>query len=315
MMLQSLFEQSAAVTVFSGKALFDEPMFKHTSFKIGGPADLYLKPDADCFEAYIAVLLRLARAQGIPVFILGGGANLLVADSGIRGVVLDTGSWTGEYFLQQSSVASAETAARFRSGTLTDDAVCWAAANGLSGMEDFAGLPGTIGGAVWMNARCYESSMSDILTQTTYLDEHLERAAVLTDPAVFAYKKSPFQDRKTVILEATVALRPGNTALIAEKTAARRQEREAKGHFRYPSAGSVFKNNRSHGRSAGKIIEELGLRGIQIGGAQIAPWHGNFIINTGGATADDVKRLIALVEEKAWQAFGIRLEREVLFAG
>jgi UDP-N-acetylmuramate dehydrogenase len=135
------------------------------------------------------------------------------------------------------------------------------------------------------------------------------------DGAAFSYKKSPFQDRDTVILEAVMILRPGDPAVIAEKTVARRAEREAKGHFRYPSAGSVFKNNRDFGKPAGKIIEELGLRGFQSGGAQIAPWHGNFIINTGGATAGDVTRLITLVQEKALQTFGFALEPEVIYVG
>jgi UDP-N-acetylmuramate dehydrogenase len=352
---QILFERSKALAMFSGVAAFDEPMSRHTTFNIGGPADLYLKPDADCFVSFTTALLRLARAEAVPVFILGGGANLLVSDAGIRGIVLDSGSWTGAFAvsegmkLRQQKPPSprlnrhsgesirddrnalidardipppgilAETGnpsavlVGFRSGTLIDDAVRWAAANGLSGLEDFAGLPGTIGGAVWMNARCHERSVSDILAETTFLDERLELATVPVETAAFAYKKSPFQGLNTVILKAVFSLFPDDPARIAEKTAARRAEREAKGHFRYPSAGSVFKNNRDFGKPTGKIIEELGLRGVQIGGARIAPWHGNFIINTGGATADDVKRLVTLTEEKALKTFGFKLEREVIF--
>ena len=382
MTMQALFAQSQTLIPFSGIAAFDEPMSRHTTFNIGGPADLYLKPAAACFVPYTTALLRLARARAVPVFILGGGANLLVADKGIRGIVLDTGSWTGVIKIPRGGTPNAarETGTdavlgaflpllrllrllrhgaqkvskqinatgprstpegvkdtpppipapagngtpaaavhvRFRAGTPTDDAVCWAAANGLSGLEDFAGLPGTIGGAVWMNARCYDRSISSLLVETACLDEHLELITAPIDPAAFAYKKSPFQGRDNVILEAVFSLNPcapGTSALVAEKTAARRAEREAKGHFRYPSAGSIFKNNRDFGKPAGKIIEELGLRGLQIGGAQIAPWHGNFIINTGGATATDVQRLITLIEEKARQTLGIELEREVIYAG
>jgi UDP-N-acetylmuramate dehydrogenase len=354
---------------FSGIAAFDEPMSRHTTFNIGGPADLYLKPDTGCFVSYTAALLGLARTEAVPVFILGGGANLLVADEGIRGVVLDTGSWTGASIESEGGslpLAPASASASiayafapsfatpspkdavpgsapktpslnsyypfpiihyqfprreepvhvgFRSGTPTDDAVRWVADNGISGLEDFAGLPGTIGGAVWMNARCYERSISCLLVETTFLDEHLKPVTAPTDLAAFAYKKSPFQGRNIVILEAVFSLPLGDPALIAEKTAARRAEREAKGHFRYPSAGSIFKNNRDFGKPAGKIIEELGLRGLQIGGAQIAPWHGNFIINTGGATANDVQRLITLTEEKAFQTFGFKLEREIIHVG
>ncbi|MDR1256262.1 MAG: UDP-N-acetylmuramate dehydrogenase, partial [Spirochaetaceae bacterium] len=191
----------------------------------------------------------------------------------------------------------------------------WAADNGYSGLEDFAGLPGTIGGAVWMNARCFGSQISDILAGTTILDERLETAYIPAETGGFGYKKSPFQGRDVALIAAALSLRPGDTAVIAEKTAARRAEREEKGHFRLPSAGSVFKNNAEHGKPAGKIIEELGLRGEKSGGAMIAPWHGNFIVNSGGAAADDVKRLITMAEEKALQTFGIRLEREIILAG
>jgi UDP-N-acetylmuramate dehydrogenase len=357
--MQAFFARSQTQAAFSGIAAFDEPMSRHTTFNIGGPADLYLKPDSGCFVSYIIALLKLARAESVPVFILGGGANLLVADAGIRGVVLDTGSWTGTFVESEEPEGRAGTAdsfhrsgatrksgdaplrekrngpassvetipattgntrlaavrARFRSGTPADDAVRWAAAKGLSGLEDFAGLPGTIGGAVWMNARCYERAVSDILVETAFLDERLELITAPADSAAFAYKKSPFQGRNSVILEAVFSLRPGDPALIVGKTVGRLREREAKGHFRYPSAGSIFKNNRAFGRPVGTIIEELGLRGLRSGGAQIAPWHGNFIINTGGATADDVKRLVTLMEEKALKTFGFTFEREVIYAG
>jgi UDP-N-acetylmuramate dehydrogenase len=319
MTLQTLFERSKVLSAFSGEAVFGEPMSAHTTFKIGGPADLYIKPDADCFVPYVTALLRLARNGSVPVFILGGGANLLVADSGIRGIVLDTGSWSGvlaaTVTVQTEGSALSAVEVGFRSGTLTDEAVRRAAAEGLSGLEDFAGLPGTVGGAVWMNARCYQNSISDMLASTTFLDERLELVTVPADPADFAYKKSPFQGRDTVILEAVMVLHPGEAAFISKKTADRRAEREERGHFRYPSAGSVFKNNRDFGKPAGQIIEELGLRGLRVGGAQIAPWHGNFIVNTGGATADDVQRLIALIEEKAMRTFGFQFEREVIFTG
>jgi UDP-N-acetylmuramate dehydrogenase len=309
MTAETFFKLSRADADFSGRAAFDEPMSAHTTFGIGGPADLYVRPDAECFVPYTTALLRLARAENIPVFILGGGANLLVADAGIRGVVLDTGSWSG------LADEDGGPAAVFRSGSATDDVVCRAADGGYTGLEDFAGLPGTIGGALWMNARCFGSQLSDILAGATILDEQLETAYIPAGTGGFGYKKSPFQGRDVMILSVALSLRPGDRDIIAEKTAARRREREEKGHFRLPSAGSVFKNNSEHGKPAGKIIDELGLRGARSGGACIAPWHGNFIVNSGGATADDVKHLILLAEEKALQSFGIRLEREIIFAG
>jgi UDP-N-acetylmuramate dehydrogenase len=316
-MVRLLFEQSKTQAAFSGTAAFDEPMSGHTTFNIGGPADLYLRPAADCFIPYSAALLRLARAGGIPVYILGGGANLLVSDAGVRGVVLDTGSWTGLMDGEAGRAArrgpDGAAIATFRAGTPMDEAVRWAQERALAGLEDFAGLPGTIGGALWMNARCYESEAADTLTQTILLDERLAPVTEPADHALFSYKQSPFQGRRALILGASFALKPGDKTRIAQKTRDIRADRERKGHFRFPSAGSVFKNNRAHERPAGKIIEELNLRGTRSGGAQIAPWHGNFIINTGGATADDVRHLIALAQERAYKAFGISLECEVLF--
>jgi UDP-N-acetylmuramate dehydrogenase len=311
--MRAFFARSVAETAFSGDAVFNEPMAGHTTFGIGGPADLYVRPAPECFLDYTASLLRLSRAENIPVFIIGGGSNLLVSDAGIRGVVLDMGAWSG--VTDAGMAEEREAAAVFRSGTPTDEAVRWAVRAGYAGLEDFAGLPGTIGGAVWMNARCYDSEMSGILAGVTLLDESFRTVFVPADGAGFGYKKSPFQSRDVLIISAALSLRVSDRARTAEKTESRRVEREAKGHFRCPSAGSIFKNSREHGKPAGKIIEELGLRGVRSGGAQIAPWHGNFIINTGGATADDVKRLIALAEERALQRFGFRLEREVIFAG
>jgi UDP-N-acetylmuramate dehydrogenase len=313
MTAKTFFELSRAHTEFSGRVAFEEPMSAHTTFGIGGPAELYIRPDAECFVPYTAALFRLAHVENIPVFILGGGANLLVADTGIRGVVLDTGSWSG--LAASDEIDGPEGAVVFRSGTPTDDVVRWAADGGYTRLEDFAGLPGTIGGAVWMNARCFGTQISDILVGVTIMDEHFKTAYVPAAAGGFDYKKSPFQGRDVLILAAALSLRSGNRVDIAEKTAARRKERDEKGHFRLPSAGSVFKNNPEHGMSAGKIIDKLGLRGVRSGGAQIAPWHGNFIVNTGGATADDVKRLISLAEEKALQSFGIHLDREVIFIG
>ncbi|MDR1257449.1 MAG: FAD-binding protein, partial [Spirochaetaceae bacterium] len=161
MTAKTFFELSRERAEFFGRAAFDEPMSAHTTFGIGGPADLYVRPAAECFVPYTATLLRLARAGNIPVLILGGGANLLVADAGVRGIVLDTGSWSGTD--SAAGKGAPEGTIVFRSGTLTDDAAHWAADNGYSGLEDFAGLPGTIGGAVWMNARCFGSQISDIL--------------------------------------------------------------------------------------------------------------------------------------------------------
>jgi UDP-N-acetylmuramate dehydrogenase len=267
---------------------------------------------------YASLLLDAARKEGVGVFILGGGANLLVADRGIRGVVLDTGDWKG--MDPASGKGLRETSDRaagvvFRSGTPVDEALEAAAAAGLGALEFLAGMPGTIGGAVWMNARCYDTSVSDILLAAEILDEGLNRTWIPFRAEDFAYKKSPFQGRNVLILAACFALTPGPRAAIRGKMEEHRRDREAKGHYRFPSAGSVFKNNRVFGKPAGRIIDELGLKGLSRGGAAVAPWHGNIIINTGNATAADLRALIEEVAARVRAALGIELEPEILFIG
>jgi UDP-N-acetylmuramate dehydrogenase len=287
---------------------FDEPMADHTSFRVGGPADLWLRPGGELVPVFAELLLRRAGEAGIPVFILGGGANLLVSDRGIRGIVLDTGGWRG--FRREGE------GLYIRSGTSIEEITGHAAAGGLSGLEFLAGMPGTLGGALWMNARCYEKSMSDVLIETEILDmEEGEPRRIGRGPGDFSYKKSPFQGRRTLILGALLALTRGESGKIRGEMEEHLRDRELKGHYRYPSAGSVFKNNRALGKPAGQIIDELGLRGLRIGGAQVAPWHGNIIINLGGAKAADIRSLADRIAARVKAERGIDLEREILFVG
>jgi UDP-N-acetylmuramate dehydrogenase len=202
-----------------------------------------------------------------------------------------------------------------RSGTAADEAAAAAAAAGLGGLEFLAGMPGTIGGAVWMNARCYERSVSDPLLETEILDESLNRVWVPLREGAFSYKKSPFQDRDVLILSARFVLKPRGQAEIRREMAEHRRDREAKGHYRFPSAGSAFKNDRSFGKPTGKLIDELGLRGLSAGGAQVAPWHGNIIINTGNAAAGDIRILTEKVAARVKAATGFVLEPEIRFVG
>jgi UDP-N-acetylmuramate dehydrogenase len=302
----------AAETRFSGEIRRDEPMAGHTSFKVGGPADVWARPSSECFPGFAAALVAKARFLGIPLFILGGGANLVVADRGIRGIVLDTTGWTG---CDYGGEAGGAAAMRVRSGMPVDAAADAAAEQGLGGLEFLAGMPGSVGGAVWMNARCYEKQVSDILIRTEIVDENLRRVWVSPAEGEFGYKKSPFQRRDVLILTAEFRLEKRTGEAIQAEMTGFRKDREAKGHYRFPSAGSVFKNNRRFGKPAGKIIDELGLRGVRSGGAQVAPWHGNIIINTGGASAADIRRLTEMLEEKVKRETGCDFEREVIFAG
>ena len=287
---------------------YDEPMSEHTTFKVGGKADVWVRPGKGIFPGYAARLLKAAREEGIPVFILGAGANIAVSDSGLRGIVLDTAGYSGLAKHEGGSVS-------VLSGTSVDDLSGSLAAQGLSGLEFLAGMPGSVGGALWMNARCYEKSVSDALIETAVLDENFEKQTLPFRAEDFSYKKSPFQNRQALILSARFAVQPREPEAMRKDIASYRQDRIDKGHFRFPSAGSAFKNNRDFGAPTGKIIDELGLRGLGAGGAQVAPWHGNIIINTGNATARDVKILMNEVTRRVKELRGIDLESEILFVG
>jgi UDP-N-acetylmuramate dehydrogenase len=272
------------------------------------------KPQGETCPDYTSLLLNAANVEGIPVFILGGGANLVVADHGIRGIVLDTGAWQGCCFCQ-AQAGHGYTRAISYSGTKVDDLVEAAALEGWGGLEFLAGMPGSLGGAVWMNARCYEQSVSDVLLETEFLDESFKRTVLRFRAEDYGYKKSPFQNRKVLILSATLRLNRRDSEDIQREMNQHRLDREQKGHYRFPSAGSAFKNSRDFGKPTGKIIDELGLRGISCGGAAVAPWHGNLIINTGHATAADIQTLVTTLIIKVRNALGIELEPEILFVG
>ncbi|GHV78638.1 UDP-N-acetylenolpyruvoylglucosamine reductase [Spirochaetia bacterium] len=318
--LRALIETIAAETGFSGDIRGNEPMAAHTTFTVGGPADCWVRPAGDCFPGFAAALLPAARTAGIPLFILGGGANLVVADAGIRGIVLDTSGWTGVEVADDGPGIFT-----VRSGTAVDDAAAAAAEQGLGGLAFLAGMPGAIGGAVWMNARCYDRQVSDVLLRTEVLDwspldGSFRRVWIPCRSEEFSYKRSPFQKRDAagfspLILAAEFGLEKREVSDIRREMAAHRRDREEKGHYRYPSAGSVFKNSRDFGKPTGQIIDELGLRGYTVGGAQVAPWHGNIIINTGNATAADIRKLMEEVAEKVRETTGFVLEPEIIFAG
>ena len=327
---------------------FDEPMSAHTTFKVGGAADCWLRPvcegeAGEGFPSFAAALIAAAGKEEVPLFFLGGGANILVADKGIRGIVLDTSGWSGEIQTESVVQVEGETQAggraslaeriSFRSGTSLDAAAEAAASKGLGGLEFLAGMPGSIGGALVMNARAYEREIADVLVSADVLVASYQLPVascqlpvascqlpvasyqLLADKTQFAYKRSPFQKLRCFIVSATFALQPRNEKEIRCQMESHRQDREDKGHYRYPSAGSAFKNNREFGKPTGKIIDELGLRGLCRGGAQIAPYHGNILINTGGATAADIRGLLEETAAVVKKATGFTLEPEILFVG
>ena len=292
-----------------------------TSFKIGGNADIYITPSS--LEAFAAALTFI-RKEHIPAILLGGGTNLLIPDEGIRGAVIHT-CRLNKILLTESAgkpVIQAE------AGTTMQELTEFCAEHSLTGMEDFAGLPGTVGGAVFMNARCYEKSISDVLISVSAL-RFSEKDCTLKEfecrKKEWGYKRSPFQpqnkryaelsDNRPIIASAMFKVEQGEAALIHKKMERRIADRTAKGHFKLPSAGSVFKNNHAFGKPSGQLIDEAGLRGLQIGGAQVAPWHGNFIVNTGSATAKEIVELIKTIQQQVKDKTGFELEPEIIFAG
>ena len=323
---------------YSPTIRYDEPMFRHTTFKVGGRADVWVRPGKEIFISYAARLLQAAREEAIPVFVLGAGANIVVSDRGIRGIVLDTGAFRGIGKREDRQPSREETAkttpkddgefeklklkreiaffsVSVLSGTSVDGLTSRLAERGLSGLEFLAGMPGSVGGAVWMNSRCYEKSVSDVLIETEILDENCQRQRIAFRPEDFSYKKSPFQGRNALILSARFAVQFRESPDIRKDIAFYRQNRTDKGHYRFPSAGSAFKNNQDFGDPTGRIIDKLGMRGLNIGGAQVAPWHGNLIINTGNAIAGDIKILVEEVARRVKKERGFDLESEILFVG
>jgi UDP-N-acetylmuramate dehydrogenase len=298
---------------------WEEPLSLHTTFGIGGPAELFARP-ADAASAL--ALTAAARASGVPLFVLGGGANILVGDKGIRGIVMDTSG------LRQARIEPGLEAGRrilvAGAGISVDELCLQALAAGLSGLEDFAGMPGSVGGAVYMNARCYEREMSEVLAWVSTADDggRASRRLVTDEGGGWSYKRSPWQpggaEAGGTILEAAFRVAPTDdegAARVARAMRGRRADREAKGHYRLPSAGSVFKNDRAFGAPTGALLDSVGLRGRRIGDAMVAPWHANIFVNAGRATAADMRGLVELAQAEARRSLGLELEPELLMVG
>lgn len=288
----------------SGTVRYNEPMSRHTSFEVGGPCDVYVRPDS---QEGVKTVVTLAAEEQIPLYILGGGANILVSDRGIPGIVLHTADLR-EWRREKNKLF-------FDAGVSASAASEIAAEEGLAGLSFIYSMPGSIGGSLWMNARCYGKAISDTACSAVVLDEGLAIREIDLDPGEFAYKKSPFQNRKDVILSVGFELSPGDSGVLWEEMRGYRKDREAKGHFAAPSAGSVFKNNRRFGRPTGKIIDSLGLRGYAIGGAKVSDLHANIIVNSGTASAEDILELMVFLEKRVKKECGVDLEREILLAG
>ena len=283
--------------------LLEEPMAKHTSFRIGGPADVLAQP-AD--EAELAALLKRAGEHAVPVTLVGNGSNLLVRDKGIRGLVIKLSNIF-------SSITVEGNVLTFGSGISLAMASKKAASLSLSGLEFAVGIPGTIGGAVYMNAGAYYGEMAKVVTCVRVMDMQGKISELQASELDFAYRHTALQNSGWIVISVTVALQPGEAESIAAKMADFSQRRISKQPLELPSAGSMFK--RPVGYFAGTLIEQTGLKGYTVGGAQVSTKHAGFVVNVGGATAKDVLQLISDVQSKVFAAHGVRLEPEVLVLG
>lgn len=285
------------------KVWHNEPMAKHTTFRVGGPCDLLLQPETE--EELIAAVLR-CRQEGTPYYIIGNGSNLLVKDAGIRGTVIEIGSDMANV----APIAEQPHCLRAQAGILLSKLARYAYQMELTGLEFASGIPGTLGGGVFMNAGAYGGELSQVIVETRYYDQTTNQVLTLTkEEQDFSYRHSVFQQNEGIILESTLQLQPGDKAEIKAKMDDFALRRKTKQPLEYPSAGSTFK--RPEGYFAGKLIEDAGLKGYTVGGAQVSEKHCGFVINKGNATADDILRLMDDVKQEVLRQFGVELEEEV----
>ena len=278
----------------------EEPLSKHTSFRIGGPAEWMVFPQN---RQDLAELLRLAKERGVETRILGAGTNVLVPDEGLRGLVICLrDSLRGVTLLEGNRMEA-------MAGMTLAQTAMFAARNGLSGLEFAHGIPGTVGGGLYMNAGAYGGELKDVTLRTEFLTAEGEFMWLEGEKQGFSYRNSAFQTMNGVIVRAEFQLTPSTEQAVRDRIYALNEKRRASQPLELPSAGSTFK--RPAQGYAAALIEQAGLKGLSVGGAQVSVKHSGFVVNTGGATAADVLALVALVQEKVYAHSGIMLEPEV----
>jgi UDP-N-acetylmuramate dehydrogenase len=296
--------QQELINIVKGRVLIDEPMKDHTTIKIGGPADAFVEPvDMDDLQN----VFMWADKNNVPKMILGNGSNTLVRDSGIRGIVISLAKF--DYIKQnQENRLEVTVGAGFGLPRL----VLWSAENSLAGLEGLAGIPGTVGGGIIMNAGTKDHLISDHLVNIKWIN----RGRIVTvkrENLEFHYRKLKIQ-KGVVVIEATFLLKEGNKLDLENKIEKIRHKRKEVQPLIWPSLGSVFKNPEG-GRKAWELIDECNLRGVRVGGARISNEHANWIINEGGARAKDVEVLIKMVREQVKESLNILLEPEIIIVG
>ena len=301
MMNQDFYNKLAEI-VSPEAILKNEAMSKHTTFRIGGNADVFVSPKV----SQVADIIKLAKEYDVSVTIIGNGSNLLVGDKGIRGLVISFGKAAEEIQADGSCMIVS-------AGALLSKIAAEAAKRSLTGFEFAAGIPGTLGGAIVMNAGAYGGEIKDVLISVTVLTPEGEVMELSNSELDLSYRHSCIPEKGYIVLEAVLEFMPSEEAMIREKMEDFKSRRIEKQPLEYPSAGSTFK--RPEGHFAGKLIQDAELRGYTVGGAQVSEKHCGFVINKGDATAADVLRLIQDVKKSVYDKFQVELEPEVKMIG
>ena len=290
-------------SIKEGDILFKEPMSGHTSFRVGGPADYFVQPAS---REEIRGAIMAAKEEKVPFFVIGNGSNLLVSDRGWRGMILQVGKNYQEITVDDNIITA-------RSGATLARVAKEALDHSLTGMEFAAGIPGSVGGAVAMNAGAYDGEIRNILLDAEVMTSEGEFITIPAADLDLSYRHSCVFEKDYLVLSARFLLAPGDPGQIRGRMDELARARKEKQPLEYPSAGSTFK--RPKGYFAGKLIQDAGLKGYTVGGAQVSEKHSGFVINRGGATAEEIAFLIAQVQKKVEQQFGVRMEPEVRFVG
>ena len=284
---------------------YDEPMSKHTSFKVGGLAECYVKID-DVNQ--LKQLLDLAQKNKIPYFILGNGSNILVTDNGIKGIVIQINIKKYEILQKENCIE-----ATIGAGNKLSEIAQKFLKEEITGFEELSGIPGTFGGAIKMNAGAHKKEMKDIVDSVTVLDENNNLLVLKNEDLQFEYRHSILFNKKYIVIEINLVLHKGNYDQIKEKMDEYKKYRIEKQPIEYPSAGSTFKRETNY--ITAKLIDEANLKGYTIGGAQVSEKHAGFIINKGNATAKDILELIEYVKEKVYETSKEKIDLEVEIVG
>ena len=287
------------------KIKYNEPMKKHTSFKVGGNADLFISV---CSFQELQQAIEYAKTKQIPFMIIGNGSNILVRDKGIRGLVIKIDILLLNIIEKDDFIEVS-----VGSGNKLMALAVSLKDKGISGLEELSGIPGTVGGAIYMNAGAYGKEMKDIVTSTKCIDTEGNIIELSNEQQQFEYRKSIFSKKNYIILETKLKLQKGDRQQIEEKMKDFFKQRKEKQPLEFPSAGSTFK--RQEGVITAKLIDESGLKGYKIGDAMVSEKHAGFIINTGNATAKDIIELINYVKEKIYKNYGIKIEEEIKIIG